>query len=86
MEKLPDDVTRLHMIVPTELLKKVEVWRRKQLENPNRSEAIRQLLRLACGCAMTASTNDVCFYVGKGRNGLQKLGSEIRHDKLFWRT
>jgi hypothetical protein len=30
MEKLDDDVARLHMIVPTALLKKVDVWRAKQ--------------------------------------------------------
>ena len=30
MEKLDDDVARLHMIVPKALLKKVDVWRAKQ--------------------------------------------------------
>jgi len=44
MKKLDDSVRRLHMIVPTSLIKKVDRWRQQDSEVPNLSEAIRRLI------------------------------------------
>jgi metal-responsive CopG/Arc/MetJ family transcriptional regulator len=48
MHKLDEEgnVTRLHMIVPTELIEKVNKWRAKQEGIPSRSAAIRELIEL----------------------------------------
>ena len=44
MQKFDGAVTRMHVITPTELLKKINEWRRQQPDNPTRSEAVRQLI------------------------------------------
>jgi metal-responsive CopG/Arc/MetJ family transcriptional regulator len=45
-KKLDDEVQRLHMVVPTALIEKVDAWRRREEDLPNLSEAIRRLIEM----------------------------------------
>ena len=54
-KKLDDDVQRLHMVVPTSLVKKVDDWRRREADLPNLSEAIRRLIELGIESAKAGS-------------------------------
>ncbi|MDN3274836.1 hypothetical protein QWJ07_11305 [Frankia sp. RB7] len=45
-KKLDDDVQRLHMVIPSSLIEKVDGWRRREDDLPNLSEAIRRLVEL----------------------------------------
>ena len=44
--KLDDEIKKLHMVVPTAWVAKVDAWRRKEPDLPNLSEAIRRLVDL----------------------------------------
>jgi len=45
-KKLDDEIQRLHMVVPTALIEKVDAWRRREPDLPNLSEAIRRLVEM----------------------------------------
>ena len=45
-KKLDDEVQRLHMVVPTTLIEKVDAWRRREEDLPNLSEAIRRIIEM----------------------------------------
>ena len=45
-KKLDDEIQRLHMVVPTALIEKVDAWRRREDDLPNLSEAIRRLVEM----------------------------------------
>jgi hypothetical protein len=43
-KKLPGDTTRVHMTAPTPWVREIDDWRRRQVDLPNLSEAIRRLV------------------------------------------
>jgi len=44
MQKVEEESGRLHMAVPMSWLRKIDAWRRRQPDLPNRSEAVRRLV------------------------------------------
>ena len=53
-KKLDDEIQRLHMVVPTALIEKVDAWRRREDDLPNLSEAIRRLVEMGLEFAKKA--------------------------------
>jgi metal-responsive CopG/Arc/MetJ family transcriptional regulator len=53
-KKLDDEIQRLHMVVPTALIEKVDAWRRREDDLPNLSEAIRRLVEMGLESAKKA--------------------------------
>ena len=53
-KKLDDEIQRLHMVVPTALIEKVDAWRRREDDLPNLSEAIRRLVEMGLVSAKKA--------------------------------
>ena len=53
-KKLDDEIQRLHMVVPTALIEKVDAWRRREPDLPNLSEAIRRLVEMGLESAKKA--------------------------------
>ncbi|PSO32526.1 hypothetical protein [Bradyrhizobium sp. MOS002] len=55
-KRLDDNVQRLHMVIPSSLIEKVDGWRRREADLPNLSEAIRRLVELGLDAAKKART------------------------------